>query len=84
MSRHISDPNANLGAMLLDIARPDGIPARTTVVLGSIENAYQRLLRATNDPKLTPAAVAGIAMEELGKIFNAKAAYDRAFREPVL
>lgn len=70
-------PDCNIGAMLLDISRSDGVPARTAVVLGSIENAYQRLLRAA-DAGLTPTAVAGLAVEELGKIFNAKAAYDKA------
>jgi hypothetical protein len=76
-------PNPNLSALLLDISRPDGVPARTAVVLGSIENAYQRLLRAT-ESGLTPIAIAGLALEEIGKVFDAKAAYDRAFREPVL
>lgn len=73
-----SAPNPELGALLIDISRPDGVPARTAVVMGSIDNAYQRLLRATNNEKLTPAHVAGMAMEEIGKIFNAKAAYDKA------
>lgn len=70
-------PDCNIGPMLLDISRSDGVPARTAVVLGSIENAYQRLLRAA-DAGLTPTAVAGMALEEIGKIFNAKAAYDKA------
>lgn len=66
----------NIGPMLLDISRPDGVPARTAVLLGSIENAYQRLLRAASArPNVE---VAGIALEEIGKIFNAKAAYDKA------
>lgn len=81
--RHLPDASAEIGAMLLDISRPDGVPARTTVVLGSIENAYQRLLRAT-EAGVAPTGVAIMALEEIGKIFNAKAAYDRAFREPIL
>lgn len=77
MNKLVSDPSANLGAMLLDISRPDGVPARTAVVLGSIENAHMRLLWAAK-MNLEPVVIARMAMEEIAKIFDAKAAYDKA------
>lgn len=70
----LNDPN--LGALLLDICRPDGPNARLAVLLASIENARDRLLRGAR-MGLETERIAGMALEEFGKVFDAKAAYDR-------
>lgn len=69
--RHVPDPNPNIGAMLLDISRPDGVPARTAVLLASIDNAMHRISACARQ-KMEPARVGLIALEELGKIVDAR------------
>lgn len=64
----------NIGALLLDIARPDGQHARLAVLLGSIDNGRLRLIRASRND-YTPAQIASIAVEEFAKVANAAEAY---------
>lgn len=69
MNRPVPDPN--LGAMLLDISRPDGVPARTSVLLASIDNAMHRISACARQ-EIEPTRVGLIALEELGKIVDAR------------
>lgn len=71
----------NIGAMLLDIARPDGEHARLAVLLGSIDNGELRLINASAAGH-TPARIGGIALEEFAKVAEAAKAFRKALGLP--
>ncbi len=70
-------PQDDLAEMLADICRPRPHQLKLGLVLGAIESARARLVRATMADK-TPAQVGGMAMTEIAKIIAAKTAYDLA------
>lgn len=71
------DPDPFLSAAILKICDPNGVPARTAVIMGAIENARTMMVQCAQTGTKSERIVQ-IAFEELAKIFRAKDSLDRS------